>query len=194
MRPNRIRSFSIAIVATASLALPASAFGGVDAFLTIPDYSTTTSDSAMSAIKGSMEINSWGFKITRSAPASGVSGGSAKAALNVVTITKPIDANSPRISTDLASGAIRSSATITVRAGSPRSALVRYCFSNIVFSEYTIANTAGSPDRETIGFSPAGWVMSFIPRGQNGDILAPVKAGWNLTLQAVAGSKPIADC
>ena len=200
------RRLSIALASaalSAALVFPAGA-GAYSVFLTLPTasgFTTTTSDVTMRAKDqlAGIPLKSFSFKGSLSNP--GSLGSSSRPTISAASLSKLVDANSPRIFSAFVSGATIPSAAVWINevvGNRPTTTVLKYCFTNVTFSKQEqITLTGGNPTEETVEFSFGSVVMAQTTLDtRTGSVLAPVRAGYDLVASRIMGltTLPVTSC
>lgn len=159
----------IALITAAALALPSAAMG--DATLT------------MTGTKGAMTVTEWHVSGERSGSGGYGSGGGADVAkINDVAITKPLDANTPKLFEFFVMGTHQTSAVLTVRKVSGKTAVkyMTYCLSDVIVSSFDDSSTGGREPQEKLTLNSPKIALSYTPYSSTGIALTPLSIGWNV--------------
>ena len=119
-------------------------------------------------------VHSWSWGVTQTGSArAGAGGGAGRARFEEFKVTKLIDATSPQLLVDTASGRHFPSAVLTVRVAG--GGYVRYTLEDVLISGLTVDSSTGAP-MESLSFN---YGKIEIEHGGSGQA-APVKGGWDV--------------
>ena len=124
-----------------------------------------------------IEVQSWSWGVTQTGAArAGAGRGAGRAQFQPLTVTKRVDATSPQLFVDTASGRHLPRVALTVRlAGGASSEYVRYTLEDVLISSITVDTSTGAPT-ESLSFNYGKIEIEYGAPGQAG----PVKAGWDV--------------
>lgn len=121
-----------------------------------------------------IEVQSWSWGVTQTGSArAGAGGGAGRPRFEDLNVTKEVDATSPQLLVDTASGRHFPSASLTVRTTGGGS--LRYTLSDVLISGLTVDSSTGAP-LETVSLTYQRIEIEHRASGQAGS----VKAGWDL--------------
>lgn len=121
-----------------------------------------------------IEVRSWSWGVTQTGAARARAGGGAgRPQFEDLQVTKEVDATSPQLLVDTASGRHFPSASLTVRTTGGGS--LRYTLSDVLISGLTVDGSTGVP-LETVSLTYQRIEIEHRSSGQAGS----VKAGWDL--------------
>lgn len=121
-----------------------------------------------------IEIQSWSWGVTQTGSArAGAGGGAGRPQFEDLNVTKEVDATSPQLLVDTASGRHFPRASLTVRTTGGGS--LRYTLSDVLISGLTVDGSTGAP-METLSLTYQKIEIEHRSSGQAGS----VKAGWDL--------------
>jgi type VI secretion system secreted protein Hcp len=121
-----------------------------------------------------IEVQSWSWGVTQTGAArAGGGGGAGRAQFEAFTVTKQVDATSPQLLVDTASGRHFPQAVLTVRTSG--GGYVRYTLGDVLISGLTVDASSGAPT-ESLSFNFGRIEIEVGGAGQ----AAPVSAGWDV--------------
>ena len=160
-----MRSLVVALVLLGSLAFPALAQG-------------QRSVLEIDGIPQQIDVQSWSWGVTQTGSArAGAGGGAGRAQFEPFTVTKRVDATSPQLFVDTASGRHVPRVTLTVRSSG--GGYLRYTLEDVLISGLTVETSTGAPT-ESLSFNYGKIEIEVGGQGQ----AAPVKAGWDVARNA----------
>jgi type VI secretion system secreted protein Hcp len=122
-----------------------------------------------------IEVQSWSWGVTQTGSArAGAGGGAGRAQFQDFKMTKGIDATSPQLFVDTASGRHFPRASLTVRTS--EGGYVRYTLTDVIISGLTVDTSTGAPV-ESLSFNYGKIEIEHGAQGQ----AAPSKAGWDVS-------------
>ncbi|MGH7544080.1 MAG: Hcp family type VI secretion system effector [Gemmatimonadota bacterium] len=118
-----------------------------------------------------IDVQSWSWGVTQTGSArAGAGGGAGRAEFEPLTVTKRVDASSPQLFVDTASGKHFPGASLTVRAAD--GGTLRYILSDVMISGLTVDDSTG----ESVSLTYGKIELEHRAPGQ----ATPVTAGWDV--------------
>lgn len=182
MNVQRMKIALIALATVAGLLGPSGVFAAVDMFLKIDGIEGESTDARN---KGSSDVISWSWGIENTATGAGAGGGgsgSGKSCIKGLAITKNVDSATPRLITNVSSGAHAPKAVLKVRkSGADRGATDFFVITmtNVVVSSYQVGGSVGD-DRLTESIILNFELVDGVYTKQNADGATGPGIPWNI--------------
>lgn len=124
-----------------------------------------------------IQVLSWSWGVTQTGSArAGAGGGAGKAQFKDLTVTKKLDAASPQLFVDAASGRHIARAALTVRPTRGSQEYVRYTLTDVLISGVSVDGSSGAPvESLSFNYGKIEWEYGSSSGGPT------VKGGWDVS-------------